>query len=68
MARGLPVAEPTTASSELEARFLVLKDQVRQVFDLLTQVPAEFRATVEAATSPSLLADLGGDLSRHQSG
>jgi ATP-dependent Lon protease len=58
VARGLPIAEPTTTSSELEARFLVLKDQVRQVFDLLPQVPAEFRATVEAATSPSLLADL----------
>ena len=36
----------------------MLKDQVRQVFDLLPQVPAEFRQTVEATTSPSLLADL----------
>jgi ATP-dependent Lon protease len=58
VARGLHIAEPTATSSELEARFLVLKDQVRQVFDLLPQVPAEFRQTVEAATSPSLLADL----------
>src|SRR4051812_4894327 len=56
--RGLHIAEPNATSSELEARFLVLKDQVRQVFDLLPQVPAEFRQTVEAATSPSLLADL----------
>ncbi|HEY2871721.1 MAG TPA: LON peptidase substrate-binding domain-containing protein, partial [Reyranella sp.] len=58
VARGVHIAEPTATGSELEARFMVLKDQVRQVFDLLPQVPAEFRATVEAATSPSLLADL----------
>ena len=58
VARGVHIAEPSTASSELEARFLVLKDQVRQVFDLLPQVPPEFRQTVEATTSPSLLADL----------
>ena len=58
VARGVHIAEPTATSSELEARFLVLKDQVRQVFDLLPQVPAEFRQTVEAATSPSLLSDL----------
>jgi ATP-dependent Lon protease len=58
VARGVHIAEPTATSPELEARFMVLKDQVRQVFDLLPQVPAEFRQTVEAATSPSLLADL----------
>ena len=58
VARGVHIAEPTVTNSELEARFMVLKDQVRQVFDLLPQVPAEFRQTVEAATSPSLLADL----------
>ncbi|HYD06930.1 MAG TPA: endopeptidase La [Reyranella sp.] len=58
VARGLHITEPNATSAELEARFLVLKDQVRQVFDLLPQVPAEFRQTVEATTSPSLLADL----------
>src|SRR5690242_15622826 len=58
VARGVHIAEPTATSPELEARFLVLKDQVRQVFDLLPQVPAEFRKTVEEATSPSLLSDL----------
>ena len=56
--RGEHIAEPTNTGSEIEARFLVLKGQVREVFDLLPQVPAEFRQTVEAATSPSLLADL----------
>jgi ATP-dependent Lon protease len=58
VARGVYVAEPSGTGSELEARFLVLKDQVRQVFDILPQVPAEFRQTVEATTSPSMLADL----------
>jgi ATP-dependent Lon protease len=58
VARGVHITEPDATSSELEARFLVLKDQVRQVFDLLPQVPAEFRQTIEAATSPALLADL----------
>ena len=53
VARGVHIAEPTATSPELEARFLVLKDQVRQVFDILPQVPAEFRQTVEATTSPS---------------
>jgi len=58
MARGLHIAEPTDTGSEVEARFLVLKGQVREVFDLLPQVPPEFRQTIEATTSPSLLADL----------
>jgi ATP-dependent Lon protease len=58
VARGIHITEPDATSSELEARFLVLKDQVRQVFDLLPQVPAEFRQSIEAATSPGLLADL----------
>jgi len=58
VARGLHLAEPAATGSELEARFLVLKGQVREVFDLLPQVPAEFRQTIEATTSPGLLADL----------
>jgi ATP-dependent Lon protease len=58
LARGLHVAEPTVAGPEIEARFLVLRGQVREVFDLLPQVPMELRQTVEATTSPGLLADL----------
>ncbi len=58
MAKGLHIAEPTATGSEVEARFLVLKGQVREVFELLPQVPAEFRQTIEATTSPGLLADL----------
>jgi len=52
------VPEPAAAGSELEARFLVLQGQVKEVFDLLPQAPPELRQTIEATTSPSLLADL----------
>ena len=58
LARGLHLAEPTTTGSEVEARFLVLRNQVREVFDLLPQAPAELRQTVEATTSAGLMADL----------
>ena len=58
LARGLHVPEPAAAGSELEARFLVLQGQVKEVFDLLPQAPPELRQTIEATTSPSLLADL----------
>lgn len=58
MARGLHIAEPTTAGPEVEARFLVLKQQLNEVLDLLPQVPQELRQTVEATTSAGTLADL----------
>jgi len=58
LARGLHVAEPAGAGPEIEARFLVLQGQVREVFDLLPQVPPELRETVEATGSAAALADL----------
>ncbi|WP_428660377.1 endopeptidase La [Reyranella sp.] len=58
LARGLHVPEPAAAGPEVEARFLVLRGQVKEVFDLLPQAPPELRQTIEATTSPSLLADL----------
>ena len=58
MARGLHLVEPTTAGPEVEARFLVLKQQLHEVLDLLPQVPQELRQTVDATTSPGTLADL----------
>ena len=58
LARGLHVVEPSGAGPEIEARFLVLQQQVREVLDLLPQVPPELRQTVEATTSPGTLADL----------
>jgi len=58
LARGLHVAEPSGTGTDVEARFLVLQNQVREVFDLLPQVPPELRQTVEATDSAGGLADL----------
>src|SRR6185295_8471423 len=57
-ARGLLLPEPTDASPEVEARFVVLRNQVREILDLLPQVPQELRETLEAITAPGALADL----------
>jgi ATP-dependent Lon protease len=58
LARGLHIAEPTPTGPEIEARFLLLQEQVREILDLLPRVPPEMRQTVEATTSPGMLADL----------
>jgi ATP-dependent Lon protease len=58
LARGLHLVEPTTTGPEIEARFLVLKQQIRETLDLLPQVPQELRQTVESTTSAGALADL----------
>ncbi|MFO1080546.1 MAG: endopeptidase La [Reyranellaceae bacterium] len=58
LARGLHVGEPSTGGPDVEARFLVLQEQVREILDLLPRVPPELRQTVEATTSPGMLADL----------
>jgi ATP-dependent Lon protease len=58
LARGLNVVEPTPSGTEIEARFMNLQGQVRETLDLLPRVPPEMRQTVEATTSPGMLADL----------
>ena len=58
MARGLHIAEPTSGGPEVEARFLVLPQQVNEVLELLPRVPPELRQTVEATSAPGMLADL----------
>jgi ATP-dependent Lon protease len=58
MARGLHLAEPAPNGPEVEARFLVLQRQVGEVLELLPRVPPELRQTVEATSSPGMLADL----------
>ena len=58
LARGLHLTEPTASGPEVEARFLVLQGQVREVLDLLPQVPQELRQTVENTTAAGTLADL----------
>jgi len=57
-ARGEVLAEPVEADAAIEARFLILRQQVREMLDLLPQVPTELRETVEAVATPGALADL----------
>jgi ATP-dependent Lon protease len=58
LVRGLLLAEPSTTGPEVEARLLVLRRQIHEVFDLLPQVPPELRQTVEGTESAGQLADL----------
>ena len=58
LARGLHLVEPTATGPEIEARFLVLKQQIRDTLELLPQVPQELRQTVENTDSAGALADL----------
>jgi ATP-dependent Lon protease len=58
LARGLHLTEPTSNGSEIEARFLVLRQQVNEILQLLPRVPPELRQTIEATTAPGMLADL----------
>jgi ATP-dependent Lon protease len=58
VARVLHIAEPTTSSPEIEARFLNLQRQAIEAAELLPQAPPELIAVLQATTSPSTLADL----------
>jgi ATP-dependent Lon protease len=58
LARGLHLVEPTATGPEIEARFLVLMQQIRDTLELLPQVPQELRQTVENTDSAGALADL----------
>jgi ATP-dependent Lon protease len=58
VARVVRVPEPTTSSSEVEARFLHLQSQAVEAVQLLPQVPEELVSALRAATSPAALADL----------
>ena len=57
-ARVLQIPEPTTASPEIEARFLNLQRQAIEAAELLPQAPQELIAVLQGTTSPSTLADL----------
>jgi ATP-dependent Lon protease len=57
-ARVLNIAEPTTSSPEIEARFLNLQRQAIEATELLPQAPQELIAVLRGTTSPSVLADL----------
>jgi ATP-dependent Lon protease len=58
VARVLRIPEPTTQSSEVEARFSILKQQAIESLQLLPQAPAELIAAIQAIDSPGALADL----------
>ena len=58
VARVLRIPEPEGQTPEIEARLHHLRQQALEVLQLLPQVPQELVAAVQAATSPSSLADL----------
>jgi ATP-dependent Lon protease len=58
LARGLHLPEPQDTSSDIEARFLLLREQSLEVLSLLPQAPQELRLAIEGVQSPAALADL----------
>ncbi len=58
VARILRLAEPTTTSSEIEARFELLRQQAVESLQLLPQAPPELIAAIQSVASPAALADL----------
>lgn len=58
VARVLLIPEPQSKSSEIEARFLLLRQQAIESLQLLPHSPSEIVTALQAVTSPSVLADL----------
>jgi ATP-dependent Lon protease len=58
VANVLRIPDAETRTPEIEARFLHLQRQAIEALQLLPQAPQELIATIQAATSPGLLADL----------
>jgi ATP-dependent Lon protease len=58
VARGVLLPEPQTTNSDIEARFLLLREQSLEVLSLLPQAPQELRLAIEGVQSPAALADL----------
>jgi ATP-dependent Lon protease len=56
--RGLHIPEPVDGGTEVEARFLNLKQQVLEILELIPQVPPGLREMVAAITRPGVLADV----------
>jgi ATP-dependent Lon protease len=57
-AKGVHLPEPVGAGSDIEARFLLLRNQALEVLQLLPQAPQELRIAIESVQSPAALADL----------
>jgi ATP-dependent Lon protease len=54
----IPVTEPEPTSTDIEARFVLLKGQAIEVLQLLPQAPQELLAAIQSIQSPSMLADM----------
>jgi ATP-dependent Lon protease len=54
----IPAAEPEPTSTDIEARFVLLKGQAVEVLQLLPQAPQELLAAIQSIQSPSMLADM----------
>ena len=54
----IPVTEPEPTSTDIEARFVLLKGQAMEVLQLLPQAPQELLAAIQSIQSPSMLADM----------
>ena len=62
VARVAIVETPEETSSDIEARFLQLKERAVEAIQLLPNVPDELVGVVQAMTSPALLADMVANL------
>jgi ATP-dependent Lon protease len=56
--RGLHIPEPADSGTEVEARFLNLKQQALEILELIPQVPPGLREMVAAITRPGVMADV----------
>ncbi len=58
VARGLHISEPSADGSQIEARTVVLRQQMLEALQLLPQSPPELEHTIRAVAAPGALADL----------
>ena len=56
--RGLDLPEPEGGGTQVEARFVNLRQQVLEILDLIPQVPQGLREMVAGITRPGALADV----------
>jgi len=58
VARGTPLPEPVAEGSEIEARTVLLRQQMLETLQLLPQAPAELEQAIQAISAPGALSDL----------
>lgn len=62
VARVAYVENPDETGTEIEARFLRLREQAIEAIDLIPNVPEEFKGVVQGMDSPAMLADTVANL------